>query len=188
MGSVYVVTVYLPVYVGPVRSLVTISIIVMECNDNNKKHNNQVVDSSDQEFQYDYGTFEWFGLQLKNLSNVMKGVGQQMQLRSEVLKNSTRFESESSMHTGETKQKLAFRIFDVIFDKKNLYPDSCQESILVEISQQEIAMDLFATTSDVADILIIMLRDWAEIEKSNQSLASPPAMSEDMDDKDVTRS
>ena len=57
-----------------------------------------------------------------------------------------------------------------------------------ENSQQEIAMDLSATTSDVGDILNIMLRDWAEIEKSNQSLPPQPAISEDMDDKDFTRS
>lgn len=49
-------------------------------------------------------------------------------------------------------------------------------------------MDLSATTSDVGDILNIMLRDWAEIEKSNQSLPPQPAISEDMDDKDFTRS
>ena len=72
--------------------------------------------------------------------------------------------------------------------KNNFYLDPCQESILEEISQREIAMDLCKTTSDVADILNIMLRDWSEIEKSNQSLPSTSATSEDMADKDVTRS
>ena len=161
----------------------------MESNNNHRRHNNQVADSSKQEFQYDYGTYGWFGLQLKNLGNVMNAVGQQMKLRSERLKNVARFELEPSMHTGLTQQILALRIFDVIFGQKNnFYLDPCQESILEEISQREIAMDLCKTTSDVADILNIMLRDWSEIEKSNQSLPSTPAISEDMADKDVTRS
>lgn len=76
------------------------SILVMESNDNQNENNNQVADSSEQEFQYDFGTYGWFGLQLKNLSNVMNGVGQQMKLRSETLKNAAGFELESSMHTG----------------------------------------------------------------------------------------
>ena len=67
---------------------------------------------------------------------------------------------------------------------KKLNPDPCQESILEE---REIAMDLSATISDVADILTIMLRDWSKIEKSNQS-PQPSEISEDMTDKDVNRS
>ena len=122
----------------------------MESNDNN----NQVADSSGQEFQYEYGTYGWFGPQLKDLSNVMNAVGQQMRLQSETLKNA----------------------------------DPCQELILGEVSQREIVMNLSATTSDVADILDIMLRDWSEIEKSNQSSLSPPEISEDMADNHVTKS
>ena len=38
---------------------------------------------------------------------------------------------------------------------EKLNPDPCQESIMEE---REIAMDLSATVSDVADILTIMLR------------------------------
>ena len=49
-------------------------------------------------------------------------------------------------------------------------------------------MDLSRTTSEVADNLDIMLRDWSEIEKSNQSSLSAPDISEDMVDKDVTKS
>ena len=63
---------------------------------------------------------------------------------------------------------MAIRIFDVIFHWKkiNLYSDPSQESILEEFSQQEIGMDLYATISDVTDVINLMLRDWPEIEKS----------------------
>ena len=50
--------------------------------------------------------------------------------------------------------------------KINLYSDPSQESILEELSHQEIAMDLYATISDVTDVINLMLRDWSEIEKS----------------------
>ena len=72
----------------------------MESNDNQNENNNQIAHSAEQELQYDYGTYGWFGLQLKNLGNVMNGVGQQMKLHSETLKNAAGFELESSMHTG----------------------------------------------------------------------------------------
>ena len=76
----------------------------MASNDNNN-HNYQVADSSEQELQggaseYAYGTFRGIGLQFKNLSIVMKAVGQQMQRRSESLKNAAPHELEFSMHTG----------------------------------------------------------------------------------------
>ena len=72
----------------------------MESNDNQNENNNQIAHSAEQELQYDYGTYGWFGLQLKTLGNVMNGVGQQMKLHSETLKNAAGFELESSMHTG----------------------------------------------------------------------------------------
>ena len=50
--------------------------------------------------------------------------------------------------------------------KINLYSDPSQESILGEFSQQEIAMDLYATISDVTDVINFMLGDCSEIEKS----------------------
>ena len=65
--------------------------------------------------------------------------------------------------------------------KINLYLDPCQESILEELRQQEIAMDLSATILDVADCLKLILRNWSEIEKS-------PLISEDMAENNVTRS
>ena len=71
----------------------------MESNDNQNENYNQVADSSEQDFQYDFGTYGWFGLQLKNLGNVMNGVGQQMKLRSETLKNAASIELKSSMQT-----------------------------------------------------------------------------------------
>ena len=53
--------------------------------------------------EYAYGTFRGIGLQFKNLSIVMKAVGQQMQRRSESLKNAAPNELEFSTHTGSTK-------------------------------------------------------------------------------------
>ena len=72
----------------------------MASNDNNKEHNYQVADSSEQEFQHEYGSYRGIGLQFKNLSIVMNAVGQQMQRRSECLKNAAPHELESSIHTG----------------------------------------------------------------------------------------
>ena len=75
----------------------------MASNDNNN-HNYQVADSSEQELrggsEYAYGTLRGIGLQFKNLSIVMKAVGQQMQRRSESWKNAAPHELEFSTHTG----------------------------------------------------------------------------------------
>ena len=66
------------------------------------------LDNSIQKFKYSTLVMEnnnnehnqYFGLQLKNLSNALKTVGQQMQLHSESLMNATPFDLEFSMQTG----------------------------------------------------------------------------------------
>ena len=136
---------------------------------NNNGHNREFADSSEEEFHFNLGT-HW-----KDLSNSLKTIGHQLQLSSEILKNAPLpSELQFLMHTGETKKST---IIVTIFGnqnfwcyfsskKKNLYSDPSQESILEEFSQQEIGMDLYATISDVTDVINLMLRDWPEIEKS----------------------
>ena len=72
--------------------------------------------------------------------------------------------------------------------KKKLNPDPCQESILEELPQQEIAMDLSATILDVADSLKLILRNWSEIEKSLSPQSLPSLISDDIAENDVSRS
>ena len=137
---------------------------------NNNGHDREVADSSEEEFRYN------FGAHCKDLSNSLKTIGHQLQLSSEILKNTPPLsELQFSMHTGETKKST---IIVTIFGNKNfwsyfsskkklnLYSDPSQESILGEFSQQEIAMDLYATIADATDVINLMLGDWSEIEKS----------------------
>ena len=66
--------------------------------ENNNNEHNQIANSSEQESRAREN--EYFGLQLKNLSNELKTVGQQIQLRSESLMNFTPVELEFSMQSG----------------------------------------------------------------------------------------
>ena len=63
---------------------------------NNNGHNREIADSSEEESRYNLRT-HW-----KDLSNSLKTTGQQLHLRSEILKNAPPFELQFSMHTGET--------------------------------------------------------------------------------------
>ena len=152
------------------------------------EHNKRSADSSERVSQYQFGTNGYFGPQLKNLSNALKTFGQQLELSSEILKNAAPSELEFSMQPGETKKSNKYWFLEFLIKKINLYPDPCQESILEEIPQQEIAMDLSATILDVADSLKLILRNWSEIEKSLSQQSLPSLISDDIAENDVTRS
>ena len=83
---------------------------------NNNEHNREVADSTEEESRYNFGTH------CKDLSNSLKTIGQQLQLRSEILKNAPPFELQYSMHTGNTKKSNKYWLLEFLMilciDKK----------------------------------------------------------------------
>ena len=65
---------------------------------NNNGYNLEAADLSEEESRYHFGTH------LRDLSNSLQTIGQQLQLRSEILKNAPPYALQFSMHTGETKK------------------------------------------------------------------------------------